>query len=86
MVPMFIYGIYKWLKEWWTGVKEEEKPVEKKASGCPVSAVIPEGVTECPVSSKTTSKRKVAGESSDAGNLSTEGVSDGDAVEAKKGS
>ena len=84
MVPMFLIQILKWIKEWWTGKKEEEKPDEKKASGCPMSAgkAIPEGVTECPM--KSVNKTKVAGESSDAGNLSTDGVSDGDLVEDKK--
>ena len=33
---------------------------------------------------KSAGKKKVAGESSDAGNLSTDGVSDGDLVEDKK--
>ena len=81
---MFLVQFLSWLKTWWYGKPaEEEKPAEAKASGCPMSAgkAIPEGVTECPM--KSASKKKVAGESSDA-NASTDGVSDGDLVEDKK--
>ena len=81
MVPMFLISIFKYLREWWTGQKEEErKPEVAASSGCPVGAgnAAPEGVTNPHLKASA----KVAGESSDAGNLSTDGVSDDDKKKA----